>query len=74
MEQSSIDFGYILRTNIPLRGLALIFVHATANTIAPDLLLILLHHREYRGVMEKEGKIRHIEVTENSVFCCSRVT
>jgi len=39
--------------------------------------VILLHHSEYRGRGEGEetrGKIRQIEVTQNSLFYCSWVT
>jgi hypothetical protein len=47
----------------------LISVHATANSIIPGHLVILLHHRGYQGGgMETTGKIRHIEFTENSLF------
>jgi len=74
--QSPIDFGNIfpLSPNIPLKVLALISVHATANTIMPALLVILLYHRKYGGGMETTGKIRHIEVTENILSYSSRVT
>jgi hypothetical protein len=36
-----------LSPNISLRAQALMYVHATANTIVPGLLGILLHNREY---------------------------
>jgi hypothetical protein len=51
MEQSSIDFGYVfpLKPNIPLRAQVLIFVHVTANTILPGLLVILLNQLDFRG-------------------------
>ena len=69
IEQSS-----VLSPNIPLRAQVLISVHAAAHTIAPKFLVILLHHRDYSGVMDTTGKIRHIEGRGNSLFYCSRNT
>ena len=46
------------------------------SAIVPGLLVILLHHWEYRQgvVMETTGKRRQVEVTKNSLFYCRRIT
>jgi len=47
---------------------------SVTHDAVPGLLVILLRHKEWGGDDEKWGKIRKIEVTENSLFCCGRVT
>jgi hypothetical protein len=70
-------YRFWLHSNIPLSVLALISVHATANTNVPGLLTTLLHHIHCRGLggrIHTTGKILPIKVTENRLFYFSRVT
>jgi hypothetical protein len=58
-------YRFWLLTNIPLRALALISVHATANKRVPGLLTILHHNMQYRG---KGGDTDNREDTSNRSY------
>ena len=59
-EPSFIDFGYIftLKSKHSPQGSGLNLCSGTANTITPGLLVILLHHREYRWGLGEGGEWR----------------
>jgi len=38
------------------------------NSTVPGLLVVLLHHKEYRSGWSQTGNIRHIEVIENNLL------